>query len=326
MSAPAPQSNTPQAEVPAIADLTYRTYDGPLHTRAMRWWIVSVSVFRSAVRSPLFWILAALSLLPYVFTGFMLFIESMAPAGTDPSVMGAAPEGQRFAFRFYESITSQSFFWLLLVALLVGSRAIAADNRSNALMVYLSKPLTKGDYVFGKWMGVFLTLWSLALAPALLLFLYCLLSFYSDGFLKQEPWLILRIVAATAVPALINTSVLLGFSAWSRSPALAGACYAGAYFASYAIAMAAWGIVHHGDLSEGILMRHCSIPGIAEGLVQHVMGTNLAVASFHRTRMFEQLSLAPPSLPVMAIAAAVLIGGGLAAARYRVRAVEVVRG
>jgi len=51
-------------------------------------------------------------------------------------------------------------FSILCIALVVGAGAIAADNRSNALMVYLSKPITKGDYLLGKWMGIFLAIFS----------------------------------------------------------------------------------------------------------------------------------------------------------------------
>ena len=44
--------------------------------------------------------------------------------------------------------------FLLFIALLAGAGSIANDNRANALLVYLSKPCRKVDYLFGKWAGL----------------------------------------------------------------------------------------------------------------------------------------------------------------------------
>src|SRR5262249_28740643 len=52
---------------PPIADLSYRGYDGPLETRAFRWWIVSLAMIRLAKRRVWFWIWAVLSSLSYLF-------------------------------------------------------------------------------------------------------------------------------------------------------------------------------------------------------------------------------------------------------------------
>src|SRR5947209_471404 len=59
-----------------IADLTYRTYDGPLYTRRARWWIVAVNSLRLAKAKKGFWIIASISLLPYIFIIFMLWLRS----------------------------------------------------------------------------------------------------------------------------------------------------------------------------------------------------------------------------------------------------------
>jgi ABC-2 type transport system permease protein len=210
---------------------------------------------------------------------------------------------------------------------MVGSSSISLDNRSNALLVYLAKPITKGDYLIGKWMGVFLAVFAVALVPSMLLYLYCLLSYYSDGFLTQEPWLWLRVIAGAAIPAAIHASLIIGFSAWSKTPRMAGAVYAGLYFISSMVSTMAWGIsTDGGDLGRGIALQHLSVGGLIGGLQQNVYSVILQLQTFNRNAGMAQLKLDPPSLKIMLSVALGLIVLGIAAARLRIRAVEVVKG
>src|SRR5437016_2866346 len=200
-----------------IADLTYRPYDGPLYARSARWWVIAVARLRYMRTRWWFWLLVVLSLMPYIFAGIFLYLQGLMPQ------MGAKGDGgpfqmffdntpgQRFAVIFFQALSSQGF-WLFLIAMAAGAGTIAMDNRTNALQVYLSKPLTKRDYLFGKWMGIFTTIYGAALAPAIIFYLYCLLTYSSNGFLSQEPWLIGRVLLACAVPAAIHASLLVGFS------------------------------------------------------------------------------------------------------------------
>jgi ABC-2 type transport system permease protein len=312
-----------------IADLSYRTYDGTLHSRTARWWIVALSGIRMSVRKAGFWIAAAIAILPYMIAALTLFIKSMSQAARGLSPMGGfagLDATQKYAGTFFDTLSNQQVM-LLVMALIVGSGSIAADNRTNALQVYLAKPITKLDYLVGKWAGVFLTLFAVTVVPGLFLYLYCLLSFLSDGFLKNEPWLIGRMILAAAVPATIHASLICGCSAWSRTPRMAGAVYAALFFASSIISGIAWGVRHHGNPGEGILLRHLSIEGVINGLTQNIYGVTQHVPTFHRRSMeLQQASLIPPSLGWMLLLAGVMVVIGVAATRARIRAVEVVRG
>lgn len=318
-------SDTPTAAAP-IADLSYRNYDGPLHTHAARWWIVTLASLRLAVKKKGFGIAASISILPYLITLLTLYLASRSPAPAGNLLSGGTGLGQKFAAQFFQALGFQMFF-LFIITLLVGSGVIAADNQSNALMVYLSKPLTKGDYVLGKWFGVFIILFAVAAIPGTLLYLYCLLSYYSDGFLKNEPWLFFRMLLAAATPAAIHASLILGFSAWSKSPRVAGAMYAGLYFIGNIVVGATWVIRHRGNFGEGVLERHLSVEGVITGLSQSFYGVVQKLPSFNtRTNLMETISVDPPSIKVMLALAAGLIILGVGAARFRIRAVEVVKG
>lgn len=306
-----------------IADLSYRNYDGPLHTRTLRWWTITMAVLRLHIKKVGFWIVVALAVLPYLINGFMLYLQSQSPQGI-VSLLGGGD--RRFATIFFQALDGQKFFFFL-IALIVGAGTIAADNRANALLVYLSKPITKGDYLLGKWMSVFLAITTAALGPALLLYLYCVLSFSGDGFLRKEPWLILQIIGATLVPGAIHASLIVGLSAWSKTPRLAGAAYAGLYFISNIVALMIWGIRYKGDLSKGIIERHLSIDGAISGLAQNLLNVTIKAPQMGRRNMqFNVAEIVPPELWAMLLVGAGLIVLGVAAARIRIHAVEVVKG
>ncbi len=317
--------DTPTAGAP-IADLSYRNYDGPLHTRVARWWIVSLASLRLAVKKKGFWIAAAISILPYLIILLQLYLQSGTPVPAGANPLMDLTVGQRFASQFFQALGFQMFF-LFIITLLVGSGVIAADNQSNALLVYLSKPLTKGDYLLGKWMGVFLILFGVAFIPGTILYVFCLLSYYSEGFLKNEPWLFARMTLAAATPAVIHASLITGFSAWSKSPRVAGALYAGLYFIGNIVVGATWAIRHRGNLGEGVLERHLSVEGVINGLAQNLYGVVQKLPTYNqRTNTMERLSIDPPSMMVMLLMAAAFVVVGVGAARMRIRAVEIVKG
>ena len=223
-----------------IADRSYRGYDGELHTRAHRWWFVALATIRAGMANKAFWILAALVALAYIVSGAFVYYARDAVLRMGGGLFSAP-----------EAIYSDTFFRclnftrlpLFLLALVVGAGSIAADNRANALLVYLSKPITKTDYLLGKWAGVFLLLGAVSLLPALLLYGFFVASYNSEGFLKENPGLWAGVIGATLLPALIHSSLIIGFSAWSKSPRMAGASYAGLYFMSAVIMGIASGIM-----------------------------------------------------------------------------------
>lgn len=303
---------TPPSGSP-IADLSYRNFEGPLKPRALRWWIVALATLRPAIKKPGFWVLVALSVLPYLLTGFFLYLRSQAGI---PS-MGENPDS-KYAVALWNALSTQGLF-LFLMALTVGSGCIAADNQANALLVYLSKPITKGDYLLGKWMGVFLVLFGLAFVPGFCLYSFCLFSYTSDGFLRDDPVLLMRLLGASLVPAVLHASLIVGFSAWSKTARMAGAFYAGVYFITLTIAAALSPHTLDGDTltTTQQLTRHLSVDGIIKGVSQGIyrithgpMGINLGT---------------PPLAPLLLIAI-VVCAAGIAAARTKVRAVEVIGG
>ncbi len=328
---PKPDLSKPSAPADSpIADTTYRNYDGPLKLRASRWTVIAAAQWRLTKKKPIFWVLATMGLLPFLFAGIMLYLQTRYPdmfvarRGPNFNPFFDTTPGQKYTYQFYRALDFQLYF-LFPLAILLGSGAIAADNRTNALMVYLSKPLTKGDYLLGKWLGVFLILFGASFVPAFGLYLYALMS---DGvaFLKQDPFLVLKVACGSAIPAALFTSLQLGLSAWSKTPRIAGAVFAGIYVASGWIAQILWALQTREDLTKGVLIRHLSISGIINGLNQNLYGLILHWPNVSRRRGFNVAELPPPNAAILFGIFLVIVIGGIATARAKINAVEVVRG
>jgi ABC-2 type transport system permease protein len=305
-----------------IADLSYRHYDGPLRAHPVRWWIIARALLRSVIRKWWFWVPTALAMGPYLVSGFLLYLKSRLPADTGNMLIHRTFNGF-----FYDSY-HYSLFWVFILTLLVGAGAIAGDNKANALQIYLSKPLTRADYVAGKWAGVFLLLAAVCLLPALVLYLYCLGTYQNQGFLRDNPYLWLKILGSTAVTAGLHASLILGISAWSKRPMMVGGIYAGVYVGLGVVTTIVFAIIlRSGHPHVAVTAAHLSLPGLLRGIAQHLYAST---PSFFGVPMGEGrggslLQFKPDLLPVAAVALAAAVVG-IGAAVSRVRAVEVVKG
>lgn len=325
-----------------ISDLTYRNYDGPLRNRLFRWWVVTQAVLRTNVRKPGFWILVGIIVLIFLLHGLVAFLtknfSGMAPAGARNSIVFKG-HNSLYADSLASALWWLNLFPLFLVALVVGSGSIAADNRANALLVYLSKPITKTDYLLGKWMGLFLLIGSVALLPSLLLYLFYLTTYFSDGFLRDNPTLLLRIFPATLIPAAIHASLILGISSFSRSPAMAGATYAGLLTVTGAAVTATIGSVlftrvmldedldkaTRADNRRAVTITCMSVGGVSNGLGCLIYDVDPNYVRVIPQPQIRRRAQSPHPLPLGLLAGALIVLP-VAAAGLKVRAVEVVRG
>lgn len=318
---PPEQSGSP------IADLSYRHYDGPLHSRANRWWVITLAAIRPSFRKWWFWVLVLMATGPYLMMGFMLYLQTRFGVEDLNPFLQAAP-GQRFAAIFHKAYES-GLFWVAILALTVGAPSIAADNRTNALQIYLSKPITKLDYILGKLASVMVVVGAAVLIPSTLLYLYCLLSHWSEGFLRNEPWLFVKILGVATATALLFSCVFVGISAWCRSTMMAAAVSAGIWFATQIGAYALWVILYFrqlqsGNLGTGLIVQHSSLPGILQGLVWNIYGVTVRTPFGGAGPGARFVELQPPALWYCALVFGVLMIAGFVAALLRVRPVEVV--
>lgn len=332
----------PEVATARISDLTYRNYDGPLKDRRFRWWPVALAVLRTNARKPGYWILVGIVVLIFLLHGLVAFLTR--------NFSGMVPPQAREFITFkghgnlYSDSLASALWWLnlfptFLIALVVGSGSVAADNRANALLVYLSKPVTKGDYLLGKWMGLFILIGSVSLLPSLLLYLFYLTTYFSEGFFSDNPTLVLRIFPATLIPAAIHSSLILGISSYSRSPAMAGAAYAGLLTVTGAAVTATIGSVLFNrvlldeDLDKAskaqnrraVTITCLSVGGVSNGIGCLLYDVDPNYVKVIPPPQIRRRAESPSPIPLALLAGAlVLVPVGAAAAK--VRAVEIVGG
>jgi ABC-2 type transport system permease protein len=171
---------------------------------------------------------------------------------------------------------SRAQLWYFVIALLIGLGTIANDNRANALLVYLSKPCTKMDYLIGKWVAIFVPMTVAAAIPTFFFYFYCLMSYRSDGFLN-DPWLILKLGLLVLIPGIFHASASLGISSLFKQGRLAGATYAGIFFFTYFLTVP-MGLIHFDLARDGKSVGlvdtafYCSVDGLQIGLAKALLG------------------------------------------------------
>ncbi|HVL40266.1 MAG TPA: ABC transporter permease subunit [Fimbriimonadaceae bacterium] len=313
-----------------IADLSYRTYDGPLAPPTFRWWSIAKMTMRLNIKKKLFWWWALLTPAWYYVLGSVFYFADLMAENARTMGTGADRAVQTFLTQIvwkdqFLDAFNRAQIWLFLITVTIGAGIIAADNRANALLVYLSKPCTKLDYIAGKWVGMFLMMTAVMGVPTLLFYAYCLLSYRSYGFLSQDPWLILKLLAMIPLPAALYASIILGISSLFDQGRIAGAVFSGLFFISYFMTIIVSIIRFEARPTQSPLLDNAfylSLDGILQGLFKIILGTSGSRPFGMRTRGFE---FPPPPNPALFITLYVLICAGFIwLAWRRVRAVEVV--
>lgn len=271
-----------------IADLTYRNYDGPLEPPNHRWWSIAKSTIRIALKKKSLWVFMLMSSWYYVAMIFVLFFVDQAIASAQISQPGQpSPMDAFFSRIIWKDQFLHGFQFgqicYFAIALILGAGSIANDTRANALLVYLSKPISKRDYILGKWFGIFLPLLITMVIPSLVFYGYGLMSFRDKGFVSQDPWLFPKLMFIMPVAAAFHSSIVLGISSWFNQGRMAGSVYAGLFFLTnfftHMMGITYVTITAHGD-GEGLPINlvsnlfYCSVDGLCNGFMKAILQTS----------------------------------------------------
>jgi ABC-2 type transport system permease protein len=194
----------------AIREQGYRHWEGTHTGHGMRWWTLAKTGLRVQFSST--WRTALLIIfitLAWLYPAANLIILSLT-------------RGQGFDANLFK-MYFQDWQWVMafLTAALIGSGLVANDLRSNALHVYLSKPLRRADYIAGKAATIFIFMSFVTIFPALLLYLGGLLT-TNELTRPDEPWKILGMVLLFNLILMLSISALiLAFSSLAKKWPLA---------------------------------------------------------------------------------------------------------
>ena len=179
----------------------------------------------------LFWVLYGLALMVFLLFFFGQYLMSWAQTQigeSDVRVGGLGRANPRALIELLRSVlkldgsgeTFRNFFWfegytVMIVLALAGSILIGNDLRFGSLPFYLSKPLSRWDYLLGKGLAVAVFINLITTLPAVVLFVQFGLLESWDYFL-DEHHLLIGILGYGAVLTVTMTLVLLATATWLR--------------------------------------------------------------------------------------------------------------
>jgi ABC-type transport system involved in multi-copper enzyme maturation permease subunit len=189
------------------------------------WIVIARAGIMNMIRKRTFMGLLIFAWFPFIARAIQIYVTA-----NYPQVAMFAPTAETFR-QFLEQQDTFVFF----VTIYVGAGLIASDRRANALQIYLSKPLMRTEYIFGKAAILFAFLLFVTLVPALLLLVVQVLFAGSFAFLKKNLFLFPAITVAAVLQAILATFTMLALSSLSKSTRYVGILYAGIIFFTAAI-------------------------------------------------------------------------------------------
>ena len=262
----------------------------------MRFWPITREALRLILARRWFLALLVAAWLPFVVQVIRIYVVTRFPEANR-----ILPVDGRL---FGELLAWQALF-TMFITIFGGAGLIANDLRTGAILVYLSRPLTRRDYVIGK-LGVLLALnLAVTLLPGLMLYLVAL-SLAPDLFWKWSlAWIAPAVVAQSLAISIVMSLVALAVSSLSRSARVAGLGF--------------FGLLVGLEVARGILYALYRRPETALLSLQADL-RSLGVALFGLT---ERAVTLPWAYAVAVLAA--VCGACLLILRSRVRAVEIVQ-
>jgi ABC-2 type transport system permease protein len=215
-----------------IHDQGYRRYIGSRAAIGKSWQVITRAGVRTVLAKRSFIALMLLAWAPFVVRAVQVYI-----AANFQQASFLAPKAETFR----EFLGQQSVF-VFFVTIYIGAGLIANDRRANALQVYLSKPLTRGEYVAGKLAILFLFLVGVTWLTAVLLLLIQIMFAGSLTFVRQNIFLIPAITLFSLLQVLVASMTMLALSSMSKSSRFVGVMYAGLIFFTAAMFQALRGI------------------------------------------------------------------------------------
>jgi len=276
-----------------IHDQGYRRYGGQREPEGRRWWVIARAGLTARIRERRVIAVLLAAWLPFLVRAVQIYASA-----NFQQVAFLAPTPEMFR----EFLGQQEIF-VFIVSIVIGAGLIADDRRANALQIYLSKPLTRVEYIAGKLVTLGAVLTFVTWLPAMLLLILQMLFAGSTKFLTEHLFLIPAITLFAAVQVMVSAFAMLALSSLSKSRRFVAMMYAGILFFTAAMYQAlrqitlstAWAAISPRD----------TMSVIADGIFR-IQGTRAI------------------PFPAAVVAVGVLIAASIWILERKVRGVEVV--
>jgi ABC-2 type transport system permease protein len=222
-----------------IHDQGYRRYGGTRAALGRTWQVILRAGARNVIVKRSFIALLLMAWSPFVVRAVQIYV-----AANFSQASFLAPKAETFR----EFLDQQGVF-VFFVTIYIGAGLIANDRRANALQVYLSKPLTRAEYVAGKLAILFVFLTGVTWLPAISLLFVQVMFAGNMTFLRNNIFLFPAITLFSLLQVLMASTTMLALSSMSKSSRFVGVMYAGLMFFTTAMFQAIRGITGRSSLA-----------------------------------------------------------------------------
>jgi ABC-2 type transport system permease protein len=207
-----------------IHDQGYRRYGGG-KARGQGWVVIARAGIRTFLGKKAFLGLLLLAWMPFLVRAVQIYAAANVPQA---SFLTPTPE------TFRQFLDQQGIF-VFFITVYVGAGLIANDRRANALQIYLSKPLTRTEYIFGKLAVLATFLLLVTWVPAIVLLIVQIAFAGNFSFFRANAFLFPAITLFAFIQVTVVAVTMLALSSLSNSSRYVGILYAAVLFFSQAI-------------------------------------------------------------------------------------------
>jgi ABC-2 type transport system permease protein len=208
-----------------IHDQGYRRYGGEKARTGTGWMVITRAGIRTFFAKRAFLGLMLFSWLPFFVRAVQIYAAANLPQA---AFLAPTPE------TFRQFLDQQQTF-VFFVTVYVGAGLIANDRRANALQIYLSKPLTRGEYIFGKLAILMTFLAMVTWLPAIVLLIVQISFAGNFTFFRNNAFLFPAITVFAFIEVLLASATMLALSSLSKSSRYVAILYASVIFFTQAI-------------------------------------------------------------------------------------------
>jgi len=199
-----------------IHDQGYRRYSGARVLRPRSWSVIARAGITERLRERRFLALLLVAWLLFVVRAVQIYFGT-----TFVRASFFAPSVETF-----HSFLTQQRLFVFFITIYAGAGLIASDRQANALQLYLSKPITRHDYIVGKLATLAAFLIAVTWVPAMMLLMLQVLFSGSLEFVTTHPRLVPAITITAALQVALASMMMLALSSLSRSRRFAAMLYA----------------------------------------------------------------------------------------------------
>jgi ABC-2 type transport system permease protein len=208
-----------------IHDQGYRRYGGLKARTGTGWIVITRAGIRNQFAKRAFLGLVLLSWLPFFVRAVQIYAAANLPQAQFLALTGET---------FRQFLDQQQIF-VFFVTVYVGAGLIANDRRANALQIYLSKPLTRAEYIFGKLAILMFFLLLVTWVPAIVLLIVQISFAGNFTFLKHNLYLFPAITVFSFIMVTMVAAAMLALSSLSKSSRYVAILYSAVIFFTQAI-------------------------------------------------------------------------------------------